>query len=414
MRHIYTGLDIGSNTIKMVVCELYNGKLNLLAQASTPSIGIKRGLITDTEAAKNSIKKAIDEMESMLGFRIKKVAVTIPSYKADFVIVKGSTTITNERSIITGEDVERVIKEAIKGKIKEDMEIVTDLPIDFKVDDKNGVKDPKGLLASRLSVRTVLVTVPKKNLYSVAFVLESLGIEIVDVSLAPINDMDTFKTENIEEKVSAIINIGYEITNVSLYNKGILIKNAILPLGSENIDNDLAYIYKTTKKDAQKLKEKFAFAHKRNASVNDFYEMTNTLEEKVKVGQFEASEIVMARLEEILTLARKEITNLTSNPIDYIIITGGTSNMYDFEYIANDIFGKKAILGNVKMLGIRNNAYSVALGSVIHFINRRKQVGKVDSMIDEDEEGSLEGKGSILNLSSDSMLGKVFSYFFSE
>ncbi len=414
MRHIYTGLDIGSNTIKMVVCELYNGKLNLLAQASTPSIGIKRGLITDTEATKNSIKKAIDEMESMLGFRIKKVAVTIPSYKADFSIVKANTTITNERSIITGEDVERVIKEAIKGEVKEDMEIVTDLPIDFKVDDKNGIKDPKGLLASRLAVRTVLVTVPKKNLYSVAFVLESLGIEIVDVSLAPINDMATFKTKNIEEKVSAIINIGYETTSVSLYNKGILIKNAILPLGSENIDNDLAYIYKTTKKDAQKLKEKFAFAHKRNASVNDFYEITNTLEEKVKVGQFEASEIVMARLEEILTHARKKITNLTSNPIDYIIITGGTSNMYDFEYIANDVFGKKAILGNVRMLGIRNNAYSVALGSVIHFVNRRKQVGKVDTMINEEEEGSLEGKGSLLNLSSDSMLGKVFSYFFSE
>ena len=122
----------------------------------------------------------------------------------------------------------------------------------------------------------------------------------------------------------------------------------------------------------------------------------------------------MARLEEILTHARKKITNLTSNPIDYIIITGGTSNMYDFEYIANDVFGKKAILGNVKMLGIRNNAYSVALGSVIHFVNRRKQVGKVDTMINEEEEGSLEGKGSLLNLSSDSMLGKVFSYFFSE
>lgn len=415
MRHIYTGLDIGSNTIKMVVCELYNNKLNLLAQTSTPSIGIKRGLITDTEAAKNSIKKAIDEIESMLGFPIRKVAVTIPSYLADCVIVKGSTTITNEKSIITGEDVDRVLKEAIKSKVPEDMEIVTDLPIDFKVDDKNGIKDPKGLLASRLSVRTVLVTVPKKNLYSVAFVLEALGVEIVDVSLGPINDMATFKTKNMENRVTSIINIGYETTNVSLYNKGILVKTSILPLGSENIDKDLSYIYKITKKDAQIIKENFAFAHKRNASVNDFYEVTNTLEEKVKVGQFEASEIVMARLEEILTLSRKEITNLTSNPIDYIIITGGTSNMYDFEYIANDVFGKKAILGNVKMLGIRNNIYSVALGSVIHFINRLKQIGKIYTMIDENDEESLDGKdGTLLHLSSDSMLGKVFSYFFSE
>lgn len=413
MRHIYTGLDIGSSTIKIVVCELYSGKLNLLAQVSSPSIGIKRGLITDTEAAKNTIKKAIDEIESMLGFPIRKVAVTIPSYRADFTIVKGNTTITNEKSIITGEDVERVLKDAVKGKVAKDMEIVTDLPIDFKVDDKNGVKDPKGLIASRLSVRTVLVTVPQKNVYSVAFVLESLGIEIKDISLSPISDMAALKTKEIEEKVSAIINIGYETTNVSLYNKGILVRNTILPLGSENVDNDLAYIYKTTKKDAQKIKEKFAFAHKRNASVNDFYEIINTLEEKIKVGQFEASEIIMARLEEILTLARKEITNLTTTPIDYMIITGGTSNMHDFRYIASDVFGKKAVLGNIKMLGIRSNAYSVALGSVIQFINRLKLVNKEDTMVDESEE-SFGKKGILFNPTSDSMLGKVFSYFFSE
>lgn len=415
VRHIYASLDIGTNSIKLIVCELYKNKLNLLAQASTPSIGIKRGLITDASAARNSIAKVFDEIESMLGIRIRKVIVTIPSYQADFTVVKGSIPIENERGIITGEDVKNVLHKAIMVKKPLNMEVVTDLPIDFKVDDKNGVKDPKGLPASHLDVRSILVTVPKKNLYSVVSVLESLEIEVAEASLNEIGDMAAFKNEKIGSTVSALINIGYETTHIALYNKGILIRNTSIPLGSENIDNDLAYIYKVTRKTAQIIKEKFALAHKRNASVHDFYEITNAMEEKIKVNQFEASEIVMARLEEILSLAKKELASLTSGDIDYIIITGGTSNLADFEYIANDIFGKKVVLGNVKMLGIRSNAYSSVLGNVIHLINRLRLTGTEYTMIDENDEEELDGRGrGVLNISSDSMLGKVFGYFWSE
>ncbi|MDD3341166.1 MAG: cell division protein FtsA [Bacilli bacterium] len=415
MRHIYASLDIGTYSIKLIVCELYKNKLNLLAEAQTPSIGIKRGLITDGTAARNSIAKVFDEIESMLGIRIRKVVVTIPSYQADFTVVKGSLDIENEKGIITGEDVKNVLNKAIAIQKPLNMEVVTDLPIDFKVDDKTGVKDPKGLPANHLEARSVLVTVPKKNLYSVVSVLENLEVEVVEASLNEIGDMAAFKNEQISENVSALINIGYETTHISLYNKGILIKTATLPLGSENIDNDLAYIYKVTRKTAQVIKEKFALAHKRNASVNDFYEITNTMDEKIKVNQFEATEIVMARLEELLSLAKKELTSLTSGDIPYIIITGGASNQADFEYIANDVFGKRVVLGNVKMLGIRSNAYSSALGNVIHLINRLRLTGTEYTMVNENDEEELDGRGrGVLNISGDSMLGKVFGYFWSE
>lgn len=413
VRHIYTGLDIGSHTIKIVVCELYKNKLNLIAATETPSLGIKRGLITDAKAAEKSIQKALDEVESMLGMRIKKVVVSVPAYYADFEIVKGICDI-EENGVITGEDVQNVLKDAIQKRNVGTLEMVTDLPIDFKVDDKNGIKDPKGLLASRLEVRSVIASVPKKNIYSVATVLDHLGVEIVDITLNPIADMANFKTSEVSEAIAAIVDVGYETTTISLYNRGILVQNEILNMGSENITKDISYIYKLSTKNAKIVQEKFALAHKRNASVNDFFESTNTDGEKIKINQFEASEIVMARLEEILTEARKTLTTLTSAKIDYMIITGGISNMTDFDYIANDVFGKKSILGHIKMLGIRNNAYSVALGNVIHFIHRLKLTSKEYTMIDEEDEEGLADRGKGINISSDSMLGKVFGYFFNE
>lgn len=93
MKHIYTSIDIGSDTIKVVVCELFNNKLNLLAATSVKSRGIKQGLITDVVEATSSLKEAIDSINQMLGIEIKKVITSIPSYYAEFKKVNGSIDI---------------------------------------------------------------------------------------------------------------------------------------------------------------------------------------------------------------------------------------------------------------------------------------------------------------------------------
>ena len=96
MRHIYTSIDIGSDTIKIIVCELYSGRLNVLACTSTKSKGIKRGLITNVNEASASLKEALNEIESMLGVKIKKALVSVPTYFADFNFVKSEIKIDNE------------------------------------------------------------------------------------------------------------------------------------------------------------------------------------------------------------------------------------------------------------------------------------------------------------------------------
>ena len=109
MRHIYTSIDIGSDTIKIIVCELYSGRLNVLACTSTKSKGIKRGLITNVNEASASLKEALNEIESMLGVKIKKALVSVPTYFADFNFVKSEIKIDNEEHIITSNDISQVI-----------------------------------------------------------------------------------------------------------------------------------------------------------------------------------------------------------------------------------------------------------------------------------------------------------------
>lgn len=411
MKHVYTSIDIGSDTIKVVTAELYKGKLNLLAASSVKSKGIKKGLITDVEKATASLKKAISEVEDMLGIKIKKVITTIPSYFAEFVKIDGEIKITNEEHIITGDDVVRVLQQAMKAKLTSNKEMVTIIPIDFSIDSKTGIKDPKGLTGNILRARAILISTPKKNIYSVVGLIENLGIEVIDISLNSIGDINALKTKDMGNKIGAIINIGSETTTVSIYNKNILIKNSIIGMSGKDVDNDIAYMYKINPDDAKKIKEKFALAHKKYATSSEIYELPG----ERKIEQSEVSAIAMSRLEEILSLAKKELLELTNREMEYIIITGGMSNMSHFELVAESIFGKNVIIGNVKLIGIRNNKYSSAVGNIVYFINKLKIKGKNYTMInDTDMEVLSSTKKNLINVSNESMLGKVFGYFFGE
>lgn len=409
MEHVYASIDIGSDSIKLVVCDLYQNHLNLLAATSVPSRGIKKGLIVEPEYVKKSIALAFKDVEDMLGIKIKKVIANVPNHMAEYKIIRGECDIPGD--LITSHDMINSYKAGIRSNLLPNEEFVTVVPIDFKINGKTIMKDPKGFPGKRLMGRAMMVTTPKKNVYSVVSLLESLGIEIVDISVGSVGDISCFKNESLDKSISAIINIGSDITMVSLYNKSIPVSTKIIGAGGKDIDRDLAYMYKISVDEARKIKENFALAHVRNADKLDVYETLNNDNVKIKINQLSASEVVMSRINEILTLAKNELNDLTNKPIQYIIVTGGMSNMLDFEYCIHEIL-PEASKGAVKLIGVRNNKYSTAIGNIIYFLNTLKLKGMNYSMLSEDDMEELSSPRE--NTNDDTMLGKVFGYFFGE
>ena len=408
MRNVYTCIDIGSDSIKIVVCELYHGRYNLLATATIKSKGIKKGLITDVLEAKNCIKKCFNDIESILGFKIKKVIAIIPSYFSEFNMIKGEIEIQD--SHVSGKDIVNVLQNAMRKSLEVTKEMVTIIPIDFSLDNEI-TKFPLGKITKNLRARAIMVSVPKKNIYSVVELLNSIGITAVDISLGCIGDINTFRDENVDQTISCVINIGSEKTEVSLYNKGIIVKQNIINMGSKNVDNDIAYIYKVDIETAKELKEKFATINKNSAALNEVKDISCKDGQVIKVNQYELSEIVVSRINEILTLANQEINSLSSHKPNYIFVTGGITNMNNFNQICREKLGKCAIIGSVNLIGLRNNKFSSAIGNIIYFVNKLKLQGEDYSMIDSNDMESLVTPKKSNN---DSMLGKLFGYFFSE
>ena len=193
MKHIYTSLDIGSDSIKIVVCELYQNKLNLLASSSYKSKGIKKGLITNVEEASKSVMGSIKDVENILGIKIDKVVASVPSYFNEYNVAKAEMDINNPEHIVTANDVKNILDMAIQSKMSEDSEIINYIPVDFKLDDENGIKSPMGKSGNKLSVRTIVVSTQKKYIYSVISLLENIGIEVVDISTTGIGNIYAFK-----------------------------------------------------------------------------------------------------------------------------------------------------------------------------------------------------------------------------
>lgn len=406
MRYIYSCLDIGSDSIKLVVCELYHGRYNLLAASTVKSKGIKKGLITDFNDAKSCIKKCFDQVESMLGFKIKKVIAIIPSYFSEFSMIKGETLV-EER--VTSEDIVSVLQ---KGMVKLDnsKEMVTIMPVDFILD--NGISYyPLGKETKSLKARAILATAPRKNIYSVVNVLNSINVDVIDISLGAIGDINAFMDDNVKNTISAVVNIGSEKTEVSLYNKGIIVKHSVINVGSKNIDHDIAYMYKLSMDTAKDLKEKYALITRNSSSLNDAKEVKNKDLELVKINQYELSEVVLSRIDEMFNLINQELNILTSHKPNIIFVTGGITNMNNFHQICREKLGNCAIIGSVNLIGLRNNKFSSAIGNIIYFVNKLKLKGKDYSMISSDEMDILS---TPRKNSNDSMVGKVFSYFFGE
>ena len=411
MRKIISSIDIGSFSIKIVVGEIVKKKLNILAVSNTPSKGIKKGLIINAEAFMNSLKKGLDKIEETLGLKLKKTIVNIPINNAKFSITEGSTTITSESKAISGNDIARALQGCVYNKFKATEELVTIMPIYFEADDKK-IEDPKNIIADKLKAKSVIITTPKKNVYSVLTCLEKLGLEVIDITFNSIGDYFATDYKENKKEVGAVVNIGHDITTIAIFNKGVLTNTKLIDLGGRNIENDISFIYKIKKEDASRLKENLALAHKRLAQASEFEKITNRLGEEVQINQYEISEIVMSRLIEILKIIKSEINTLTKKEISYIIFTGGVSESADFNLVLESVFGNFATTLQIKELGVRNNIYSSCVGMIKYFDEKMQFRNKEVSIFNYDEIEELSSADKRLNVSDNSILGKLFGYFF--
>lgn len=412
MRKIMSSLDIGYASIKFIVAEMNKKKLYVLTSSIVNNDAIKKDMTIDYDILEAIIKKILSDTKEKLGIEIKKTLLTISSDSASFTINKAKIDIKNEDNLVTTDDMIKVVNLSGKNVVQDNMELVNITPLYYTLDDSSRTDIPVNTFSKTLEVQSIITSSRKDDVYKYLRVLDNLGVSVVDISYDVVGNYYALKNEDMDTTCGIIIDIGYLSTSVSVYNKGVLVNTIKIKVGSLNVLKDISYVYKIPLSSAKEVYKKLGLSSSKNASNLEKMELKDNNGDKLIINQVNLSEIIESRVNEILSMAKKQINTLTKRQISYIICTGGIANISDFDLNVLEIFGKNARVGYINTIGIRDTRYASTLGLIKWYDYNAKLKNYDYSILSLEEQEEFSREESEAKASNNSIIGKVFDYFF--
>lgn len=355
----FTGLDIGTNSIKVLVAELRNGELNVIGVSNAKSKGVKDGIIVDIEAAATAIKSAISQAEEKAGISIKSVNVGLPGNLLQVEPTQGMIPVTSDTKEITDQDVENVVKSALTKSMTPDREVITFIPEEFIVDGFQGIRDPRGMMGVRLEMRGLLYTGPRTILHNLRKTVERSGVQVENIIISPLALVRSVLNEGEREFGATVIDMGAGQTTVATIRNQELQFTNILQEGGDYVTKDISKVLKTSQKLAEGLKLNYGEAYPSLASNETFQVEVIGEVEPVEVTESYLAEIISARIKHIFEqikqeLERRHLLDLSGG----IVLIGGNAILPGIVELAQEVFGVGVKLYVPNQVGIRNPAFA--------------------------------------------------------
>src|SRR5690625_1862739 len=183
---ILVSLDVGTTEIKVIIGEVLNHSLNIIGVGTAKSKGMRKGAIVDIDQTIQSIHKAIEQAERMVGMHIERVVVGIDGSHVQLQPCHGVVAVQSENREITNEDVTRVIEGAQVISIPPEREIIDVIPREFIVDGYDEINDPRGMIGVRLEMEGTIITCSKTMLHNILKCVEQAGLVVADICLQPL------------------------------------------------------------------------------------------------------------------------------------------------------------------------------------------------------------------------------------
>ena len=355
----FTGLDIGTNSIKVLVAELRNGELNVIGVSNAKSKGVKDGIIVDIEAAATAIKSAISQAEEKAGISIKSVNVGLPGNLLQVEPTQGMIPVTSDTKEITDQDVENVVKSALTKSMTPDREVITFIPEEFIVDGFQGIRDPRGMMGVRLEMRGLLYTGPRTILHNLRKTVERAGVQVENIIISPLALVRSVLNEGEREFGATVIDMGAGQTTVATIRNQELQFTNILQEGGDYVTKDISKVLKTSQKLAEGLKLNYGEAYPSLASNETFQVEVIGEVEPVEVTESYLAEIISARIKHIFEQIKQELErrHLLDLP-GGIVLIGGNAILPGIVELAQEVFGVGVKLYVPNQVGIRNPAFA--------------------------------------------------------
>ena len=391
-KHI-AALDIGTTEIRMVVGEVAeNEKLEVVGISRAPSHGVRRGVVVNIEAAGEAIKTAANEAEAMSGLPVDTVYVGLGGANLRGMNSRGVVAVRHNR-IISEEDISRVIEQARAISVPTDREIIEVLPQEFIVDGQDGIVNPIEFLGMRLEAAVHVVTSPLSARQNVVKAVNYARMEVADTVVNHLAGVEATLTSEEREYGAAIIDIGADITNLTIMHRDAVRHTAVFPVGGSHLTNDIAVGLRTPVPEAERIKRNEGCAL---APLMDEKERSRAIEIPTVGGRQPRiisrqilCEILQPRAEDIFGYVFDEIqrAGYEKQMLSSVVLVGGGSLLEGMVEMAEQVLDLPARHGMPSYVGglsgeVNSPAFATVVGIMLYGAQRIKSLRRMHSVRD--------------------------------
>ncbi len=382
-RHI-VALDIGSTkTCALIGEQTEDGGVKFAALGAAESKGWRKGQIVNLDLAVSSIRRAVEEAESIVGVPVESASVGVAGSHVRGINSRGGVTVANRPRDIQRDDIRRAIEAARGITLPEDREVLHVLPQEFYLDGHDSIRDAIGMVGQRLEANVHIVTASGTATQNIVTAVNRAGVRVDDTVLEPFASAESCLTQDERELGCCLLDVGGGTTELIAYSGGCVRHTAAIPVGGDHFTNDLAVGLRTPIPEAEKIKREHACVFRGLVPEDRAIEIASVGDRPPRtVFARMLAEIVEPRAQEFLMLIRDELRRggVESQIPAGIIFTGGGAHLRGLPELAEKIFNLPVRVAAPRGLAgmtdeVSQPEYSTAVGLVLYGARTRRAAG---------------------------------------
>ncbi|MBE6459336.1 MAG: cell division protein FtsA [Alphaproteobacteria bacterium] len=382
-------LDIGSSKVCCVIAKVSRDrKINIVGYGYNASKGIKNGVITDINQATLSVCNAVETAEQMANERIDRVIVNISGEKIKSAIKESSIALNKNRPV-NENDLSKVVEKGTHKINVEGCELIHCLPTNYRLDGGEEIKDPHNIFGETLSVNILLGLVPEIMCRNVATVIENAHLEIAARTFSSYASGLSCLVDDERELGATVIDMGGGTTSIASFRHGYPIYFGAIPVGGNNVTNDIAYGLTTSFSHAERLKTLHGCAFlttQDNLETINVYPVGEEDDSCIKqIPRADLISIITPRIEETFEMVNRKLAEVGLHNVSShrVVLTGGASQLPGVREIASMVLDKQVRLGRPKNIlnlpdELYSPAFSTCIGMLLFVLNsQERKPGKI-------------------------------------
>lgn len=388
--NIFVGLDIGTTKICAVVVRKNDDEsIDVIGLGTSPSTGIRKGVVINIDATVAAIREAIEEAERMAGVSIKSVCAGIAGGHVKSFNSRGIIAVKSKE--VSAKDIERVIESASAVDVPIGSEVLHVLAQQYVLDGQSEIKDPVGMSGVRLEVDVHIVTGAVTSAQNILKSCERAGVSVDDIVLEQLASSESVLSEDEKEIGVCLIDGGGGTTDMAVFRRGAIYHTAVLQLGGNNFTRDLSIGLNTPESEAEKLKKKYGCVWESMVDVEELIEVPSVGGREARmISRPVLTQVLQSRADEVLQmflgeLQKKKLMEMLGAGIT---ITGGLSNFQGIDNLATSIFEIPVRIGKPQNIGgltdvVEDPIYATGVGLAIHAARYGTSSNKISKGSDE-------------------------------